>query len=51
MEKLLSSTRDTTQLTSSFQRLLEMEDVRYHVMIAVRGNLATTMAASRGVGG
>lgn len=48
VEKLLSSSRDTTALSCSFQRLLLLEDVRYHVMIAVRGNLATVMAASRG---
>lgn len=50
VEKLLSSSRDTTALSCSFQRLLQLDDVRYHVMIAVRGNLAAVMAASRGVG-
>lgn len=49
VEKLLTSSRDTTALSSAFQRLLQQEDVRYHVMTAVRGNLATVMAAGRGV--
>lgn len=51
MERLLSTTRDTSLLNSAFQRFLDMEDVRYYVMSAVRENVATVMTRNRGVGG
>uniref|UniRef100_A0A3Q2T4M2 Nucleolar complex associated 4 homolog n=1 Tax=Fundulus heteroclitus TaxID=8078 RepID=A0A3Q2T4M2_FUNHE len=48
VQTLLSQTSDNSLLISRFQEFLEMEDVRYYVMSAIRENVATVMDKNKG---
>uniref|UniRef100_A0A668AKQ4 Nucleolar complex associated 4 homolog n=1 Tax=Myripristis murdjan TaxID=586833 RepID=A0A668AKQ4_9TELE len=48
VDRLLCKSTDTSLLISRFQEFLEMEDVRFYVMSAVRENLGKVMDRSRG---
>lgn len=50
VDRLLSKTTDASLLISRFQEFLELEDVRYYVMSAVRENVGKVMDKSKGVG-
>ncbi|KAG7223874.1 hypothetical protein INR49_015130 [Caranx melampygus] len=45
---LLSKTTDNSLLISRFQEFLEMEDVRYYVMSAIRENVGKVMEQNKG---
>ncbi|KAJ7988527.1 hypothetical protein DPEC_G00324500 [Dallia pectoralis] len=48
VKKLLSQEEDMAILISRFQEYMEMEDVRYYVMSAIRGNVARVMDKNKG---
>ena len=48
--RLLSKAEDNTMLISRFTEYLEMVDVRFYVMSAIRENVGLVMVKSKGVG-
>ena len=51
VDRLLCETMDTSLLISRFQDFLQMEDVRYYVMSAIRESVGRVLDRSKGVGG
>lgn len=50
VRSLLSETEDMALLISRFQEFLEMDDVRYYVMSAIRDNITKVMEKNKRVG-